>query len=85
MMTYVDGKAAGAVNLTKVGFETYQLVAKRFDNSTGQETYPELVTINRKSVEEAKIAAQKQLDEATKRIAGIAQLEKDLAALDTTV
>jgi hypothetical protein len=82
MMSYVDGKAAGSVTLAKVGFETYQMVAKRFDNATGQETYPELVTLNRKNVQEAQDAAAKALDEAQKRVVGVAALVKDLDALD---
>lgn len=85
MMAYVDGKASGAVKLTKVGFETYQLVAKRFDMTTGTETFPELLTLNRKNVQEAQDAAAKALDEAQKRVQGVAQLIKDLDALDVGV
>ena len=84
MMSYVDGKAAGSVALTKVGFETYQLVAKRFDLATGKETFPEILTLNRKNVTEAQDAATKALDEATKRVSGVAQLIKDLDALDAS-
>lgn len=84
MMSYVDGKAHGSVTITKVGFETYQMVAKRYDLATGKETYPELVTLNRKNVSEAQEAAAKALDEATKRVSGVAQLVKDLDALDAS-
>ena len=82
MMAYVDGKASGAVRLMKIGFETYQLVARRYDLNTGAETFPEVLTLNRKNVQEAQDAAAKALDEAQKRVAGVAQLVKDLDALD---
>ena len=82
MMSYIDGKAHGSVTITKVGFETYQMVAKRYDLATGKETYPELVTLNRKNVSEAQEAAAKALDESQKRVTGVAQLIKDLDALD---
>mgnify|MGYP001617060061 CR=1 FL=1 len=83
MMSYVDGKANGSVTLTKVGFQTYQLVARKFDPSTGKETFPELVTLNRQNVAEAQAAAATELANATKRAAGMAQLISDLDALDS--
>ncbi len=82
MMSYVAGKESGAVVLTKVGFETYQMVAKRFDGSTGKETFPEILSINRKAVAEASEAATKALKEAQDRINGVNALVKDLDALD---
>lgn len=82
MLDYAEGKAEGAVALTKVGFETFQLVAKKFHATTGKETYPEITTINREAVKQAKVATQKQIDDAAVRMAGIIQLEADLDALD---
>mgnify|MGYP001605672607 CR=1 FL=1 len=82
MMSYVDGKANGSVTLTKIGFQTYQLVARRFDPATAKETYPELVTLNRQNVAEAQKAAETELANATNRSAGVKQLIADLDALD---
>ncbi len=82
MLSYVAGKETGAIALTKIGLETYQLVAKRFSQTTGQEVYPEILTLNRQQVDEAKAAADKALAEAVERVNGVKKLINDLDALD---
>ena len=82
LLSYNASKGTGGINLTKLGPETYQMVAKRFDAATGVETYPEILTITRKDIENNTAQFQKALDEAQSRVDGLAQLVKDLDALD---
>lgn len=82
MLSYAAGKANGAIVLTKVGLGTYQLVAKRFDPTTGEETFPEILTLTGKQVDEAKTASDKAVSEAAIRADGVKKLIDDMAALD---
>lgn len=83
MLSYAAGKASGAIVLTKIGLGTYQLVAKRFDATTGMETFPEILTLTDKQVDEAKVASDKAINEAAIRADGVQKLIDDMAALDT--
>jgi hypothetical protein len=82
LLSYSASKAKGGITLTKLGPETYQLVAKKFDPATGIETYPELLPLTRKDVEASNIAFQSALKDAQNRVDGLALLVKDLDALD---
>lgn len=82
LATYSTSKDAAAVVTTKLGPNMYQIVSKKFDPATGRETYPEVVTITRKNIEENNTAFQAALVEAQSRVDGLALLVKDLDALD---
>lgn len=84
LLSYAGSKTAGGIALTKLGPDTYQLVAKKFAAATGKETYPEVLTITRKNIEENNAAFQVALAEAQSRVDGLAMLVKDLDALDAT-
>ena len=85
LLSYSSSKAKGGIILTKLGPETYQLVAKRFDTTTGIETYPEVLTITRKNVEENSVQFATALKDAQSRVDGLALLIKDLNALDVVI
>jgi hypothetical protein len=82
LVSYIEGKEAKGVTLTKLGPETYQMIAKTFNPATGRETYPEVLTIKRQNILDAKAQAEKALEEANKRVIGTIQLLSDIDALD---
>ncbi len=82
LLSYAGSKASGGITLTKLGPETYQLVAKKFDSATGKETYPEILTITRQHVKENEAQFKAALTDAQTRVDGLALLVKDLDALD---
>jgi hypothetical protein len=82
LLSYVASKAKGGITLTKLGPETYQIVAKKFDAATGVETYPEVLTVSRQNVKDNTMQFQSALTDAQSRVDGLALLVKDLDALD---
>ena len=83
LLSYATSKAKGGITLTKLGPETYQLVAKKFDTATGVETYPEVLTVTRQNVKDNASQFQTALTDAQSRVDGLALLVKDLDALDS--
>ena len=82
LLSYAASKAKGGITLTKLGPDTYQLVAKKFDVATGIETYPEVLTVTRQNVKDNSAQFQSALADAQSRVDGLALLVKDLDALD---
>ena len=82
LLNYAASKGKGGISLTKLGPETYQIVAKKFDAATGVETYPEILTVTRQNIKDNTTQFQAALVDAQARVDGLAILVKDLDALD---
>lgn len=83
MEKYLERKAEGTAKLQRLGPDTYQVVARRWDAASGKELPPEIVQCNRegigayvKQTETAIAASQAALDSLKGVIADMDEEDK---------
>lgn len=81
MSAYKEKKQKKSVSLQKLAKNFYQIVAHKYDTDTGQETTPEIASINLQSIEQAIEQADAEIAKIQARKDGLLELKADLQAL----
>lgn len=82
---YKEVKAKGGATMQRLGPNTYQIIAKRYDASTGAEQEPEIIPVNKVGIKSGLEQLIKQRETLDQQIASLEELEAEMIAMESEV
>lgn len=77
---YKEIKEKGAASLQKLGPDTFQIVAKRYDSSTGVEQAPEIAQVNKQGLDSAIKQVEAQMKSLQDALDSLNMLKSEIDA-----